>query len=157
MSTPTTTLGAIVALFAGDATLTTDFTAAGGLWVGGVPEVFTVLPFVCLANFHERPDWNFEGQIVEETSTFDFLLYAVGLAAAEKLAGDIKAVFDPSSSPKAGKTAGAFVQLPLATTSTNSWLERQDYTIRAVEYRAADSSWVYEITLPYKAFVARLI
>ncbi len=156
MTTPTTTLGALVALFDGDPTLSADVAGTGGLWVGGIPEDKNSLPLVCLVQHGEVPEWNFEAQVVEETGRFDLVVYAKGLAAAELIAQHIKAVFDPSSQMRPQANAGDFVHPPLAGV-TNAWIERQDYRVKLVEYRAADSAWVYEVTLPYKSFVARLI
>ena len=150
MSYPTTTLAGIVALFSGDPVLTNDFAATGGLWVGGVPEEKTDLPICALLNFHEVPEWNFESATVVEVGSFDFVIYGVGLATAEGLANDLKKAFDP------GLSQPGFAALPLLG-STSNWLERQDYKVRLVEYRAADSTWVYEITMSYKTTVARNI
>ncbi len=155
MSAPTT-LGSIAALFAGDATLTADFVASGGLWVGGIPEERATLPCCALLDFHEVPGWTFEGGIRQDEGEFKLLVYAKLLAAAEALATDIMAVFDPSTSPKAGQVSGAFVQLSI-TGATSAWLERTDYRVALVQYRADDSTWVYEITMPYKTFVTRTV
>ncbi len=158
MTTPTTTLGALVALFDGDATLTADVTGTGGLWVGGIPEDKNSLPLVCLTNFNEVPEWNFEAQTVELTGHFDLVLYAKGLAAAELIAQHLMNVYDPKNADRASTARGDFVHLPLATSvATTSWIERQDYRVVLVDYRASASDWVYEITLPYKTFVARLL
>ncbi|MGH8358113.1 MAG: hypothetical protein ACRESF_11525 [Pseudomonas sp.] len=153
MSYPTTTLAALSTLFAGGGTLGTDFAGSGGLWVGGVPEDKDVsLPLAVLVHHDEKPEWNFESATVQETTDFDLVIYAIGLAVAEGLANNVKAVFDPSSN----NSKGDFVQLTMTGVNA-AWLERQSYRIRLVDYRAADSSWVYEITLPYKAFVVRNI
>ncbi len=159
MTTPTTTLGAIVGLFDSDATLTADVAGTGGLWVGGIPEDKNSLPLVCLVQHGEVPEWNFEAQVVEDRGNFDLIVYAKGLAAAELIAAHIKAVFDPKSTWRPQADVGDFVHLRAleGSTATNAWIERQDYRVKLVEYRAADSTWVYEVTLPYKSFVSRLI
>lgn len=155
-----TTIQAVKALFDGDPTLAADFSVSGGLWEGGIPEDRTQLPLAALVHHGEVPEWNFEGQVVQLEGHWDIVLYAKGpdSTAAEALAADVMAVFDPSSNPKAGQTVNTFVQLPLTPTyATSAWVERQDYVIKLVDARAADSGWVWEITLPYKSFVARLI
>ncbi len=145
MSAPTT-LGAIAALFSGDATLTADFTGSGGLWVGGIPEERATLPCCALMHHDDIPSWAMGAGPLEE-GRFDLIVYARQLAVAEALAADIKAVFDP----KAGKR---FVPLLIDDVST-AWIQRLGYQVKLVQYRADDSTWVYEITLPYRSYVQR--
>ncbi len=152
MSAPTT-LGAIAALFAGDATLIADFgvptdpNTSGGLWVGGIPEERAKLPCCALMHHDDVPEWVLGNAGPFETGRFDLIVYARQLAVAEALAADIKAVFDP----KAGKR---FVPLLIDDVST-AWIQRLGYQVKLVQYRADDSTWVYEITLPYRSYVQR--
>lgn len=162
MANPTTLLGAVQLLFSQSAAQA-DVQTAGGLWVGGAPEKFASYPFVALTHGGERPEWNFEGEVVEETGSFEFWVYAIGrltdlppCAAVETIASHIKAAFDPSSGPLSGQTPGAFVQLPMSGV-TAAWVERQDYRVRMVEPFSGDDVWVFEARLPYKSFVAKLI
>ncbi len=146
MSSPTT-LGAIVALFTANSTLTADFAATGGLWVGGIPEERAALPAVALMDFHEAPDWTLDDTTVIDTGEFSLIVYAVDLAAAETLATHVKTVYDPVS-------GGGFKTLSI-TNGVTAFLKRTDYSVKLVEYRAADSSWVYEITMPFHTYVQR--
>lgn len=161
MSEPTTLLQAVVALLDGSAVFA-DLAASGGFWLGGIPEEKTALPFGAIVHGGEVPQWNTEGGVVQELGSFSLHVFAGGTsqagaaASAEALAADIKAVLDPSSTPAPGQTSGDFVQLPLET-ATSAWIERQNYFVRLSEFRAQDGTWVYEVEMPYKAEVAKLI
>lgn len=154
-----TLCGALVEMFDGSPTLAADFPAQpdgtpGGLWVGAIPETAKALPLVVLVQDDEIPQQFFRGTVTTK-GTFSFVIEALGLARAEALANDLKAVFDPSSTARTGQIVNAPVKLDITGTA-NNWILRKGYRIRPVEYRAADSSWVYEITLPYESFVEYL-
>lgn len=152
----TTTLGAITELFDSDATLSEDFAQAGGLWQDLVPEdrpaVSDACPHVVLKDFHEAPT-DFYPNVRVEQGAFEFVVYAVKRPVAEALASDIRGLFDPSSSPRAPQQpAGQLVLLPIENT-TRAWVKRRDYRVRTVEYRTADGSLAWEVTMPYETVV----
>ncbi len=152
-----TLLGALTALFDADSVLTADTAATGGLWVGGIPEDRVALPAVALLHHDEVPDWTLDSTTVQEEGSFSFVVYAQTLAVAEALAADLKAVYDPSSRPRAAnQPRNAFVKLSI-TNGVTAFIRRKGYQVQLVEYRAADSTWVYEVTMPYHAYVQRTV
>ncbi len=156
MSSATTLLGALVALFDADATLAADFADTGGLWVAGVPEEKVALPCCALMQHDEVPSWVGPVTTVQEEGTFDFVVYAVGLDQAETLAQHIKDVFDPATTQRDITPPGDLVRLAF-TGAVNGWVQRLGYRVRLVEYRSKDSVWVYEVTMPYEAHVGKTI
>ena len=151
MASPTT-LGAIVAKFAGDATLAADAADTGGLWVCEVPEQLKSFPLVVLVQIEEVPEWDTEADTITEIGKYEFHIFHTSLATAESIAGHVKAVFDPTSALGAGNFPALDV-----TGQRSSWIERENYLVRMAEFRAPDGKTVFEIVLPFKSVVNKAI
>ncbi len=157
MTLPASTLlGAIRALFDGDATLASDFAGSGGLWVGGIPEDKDALPVCALMHHDEIPSWVGPAKTVQEAGTFDFVLYHPDLDAAEALAQHVKDVFDPKTATRGITPPGQLVRLAFSG-AVNGWVQRLGYKVRLVDYRTAGGLWCYEVTMPYEAHVGKTI
>ena len=70
----------------------TDFSATGGLWLEEAPESVS-LPIAGFTNNNETLEYSTELEY-KETGTFDFDVYAAGIAETERLALLIKSLYD---------------------------------------------------------------
>lgn len=153
-------------LFNANAALTVDFAATGGLWIGELPEDKKSFPICVLVQVREVPEWNTENQVVAQKGEFEFHVFqANDLPSAESLAADIMNVFDPTSTTAAVNLCGGFVRLPVAncaddpsqTGNPNCWCERMDYQVRLADERNFQQYGVFEVILPYKTEVYKLM
>lgn len=128
-----------------------QFKASGGVWVGGVPEDLTKLPFLAIVHHDEIPDFGGPPGIMDERGSFD--LVVVGkqpLSAAEALAGQIKAILDPVPS----RDPEGRVELTI-TGAALAFVERAGYRVERLPQRTADGGYAYQITMPFRSFVTR--
>lgn len=89
----TTITQALLARFA--ASSVTDFSTSGGMWLDEVPATTEpVLPILGFTHSGETCQYTSEADYTEE-GAFDFVVYAITVEEAERLALAVKAVFDP--------------------------------------------------------------
>jgi Protein of unknown function (DUF3168) len=139
MATPTTLLGALVAHFQADASLTAA--VSGGIWVSQIPEGVQ-LPFVCLLHGGEVPDWTFERDYVEDGQV-QFVAYALGCANAESIATLIKAAFD-------------WTDLTIAN-AISIQVERTNYQVSVTDlFRAPSGEIVYQAATDYHTRIKKV-
>src|SRR5262245_52885817 len=133
----TTQIGAVVALFDSLAT-----GAAGGLWVGEVPEQQTTLPFVALQHEGAEPEWYTERDYLEKDK-FRFVVLHKPLSAAEDMATQIKTGFDWTTSL-------------LVANATIIKCERTGYRVAGAEpYRDPGGEVVYRVEVDYELWTRK--
>lgn len=149
MAVATTLLGALSQLL--DASpVGTALRAAGGVWVGGVPEDKPTLPFLAVLNHSEKPFLEGAPAVIEEDGYFELAVYQIGLQQAEALAGLVKALLDPTPST----APGGRVELAIdGAALAKVW--RLDYCVRLAPWKAQDGRYVYEVLMPCASFVTR--
>lgn len=136
----TTTVGAIVERFdaSGAAVLSTG--SGSQLWVGEVPEQYSVAngPFAALRPGRSTPEWNFRQSYLDrEDMTFVFL--AERLATAETVAKAAMAAFDPKT-----------LSLDAGPTTTFKQAYRTAYRVVGVEpWRDANGELVHRVEVDY--------
>ncbi len=123
--------------------------ASGGVWVGGVPEDLTTLPFVAIIHRGEVPTFDPAAGLVETVGHFDLVVTGrQPLSDVEALAAQVLALFDPTPAT----TPGGFVELTIQGAAV-AWVFRTDYRVERLKERAADSAYVYQVMLPYESHV----
>ncbi len=126
-------------------------TASGGVWVGGVPEDLTILPFVAIVHRGEVPMFDQGVGEISEEGHFDLIVTGrQPLSAVEALAAQVTALFDPDVKKKPVGLVELTIQGAAVAT-----VRRLDYRVERLKERAADSAYVYQVTLPYQSFVMR--
>lgn len=112
------------------------------LWVGGIPEgESNNLPNVSLHHGGEVPTYqqsDGDPGVTYETGTLYFAVYAVGLDAAEALAGDIKTAFSSRS---------------LTVDGRNSAIFRRNYVVALDPFRSKEGHPVYSVRIDYESYI----
>jgi len=130
-------LGACVNQFQSDTVITA--LVPGGLWLDEVPEDTSLLqqgPFGVLIHLGQVPEPTFELPETD-TDTVQFIFFAVGAAAAEAIATQMKTTFNKE------------VQLNLTGTNFVS-MRRTRFQLGAEEIRTANNEKVWHALLEYE-------
>lgn len=145
-----TLLQALTSKLLSDPAVSAAFASSGGLWLDGPPEDETSLPTLTVTDHDEVPLWN-SGGILSEDGRFKLIVTGYQpLSGVEALAGLVKTLLDPDPV----KTTGARVELTISGVPL-CYIERQDYQVRRVKQRGAAGSYVFQVVMPYRAYMLK--
>jgi hypothetical protein len=123
-----------------------DFAATGGLWLEEVPaKVAQTLPLFGFTHGGESCEYSFE-EAYKEIGSFEFTIYALGIAEAERLGLAVKAVYDPC------------IKAPSLLSITNARVidfERTGGQVGSEGFHEASGKQVGRVSLTYSYIVQR--
>lgn len=124
----------------------TDFDGSGGMWLEEIPATATpILPLFGFTHQGEQCQFTTELDYVE-TGSFEFSIFALGVAEAERLGLVVKALFDP------------LIKSPNQLAITNAKMisfDRQSGQVGVEGFRQADGKAVGRVTFVYAYEVER--